>query len=68
LIKSKFQLQKKEKGILLSDEDTPTRNADKERSEKPESVAPLFFMNPYDWISWHLHQQRDIVSRYHPGS
>jgi hypothetical protein len=40
LIKSKFLLQKRELSILLSDEDTPTRNADKERSEKPESVAP----------------------------
>jgi hypothetical protein len=40
LIKSKFQLKKRENGIHLSDEDTPTRNADKKRSEKPESIAP----------------------------
>ena len=45
--KVQFQFQKREKGILLSDEDTATWNADRERSEKPESIAPQFFRNPY---------------------
>jgi len=34
----------------------------KRDQKNPESIAPQFFMNPYDGISWHLHQQRDIVS------